>query len=93
MRRHLLGGARGEADSGCAMDKRMDAADSMDAADADADADAVADANAVTDADAASDGKPNDFCLRCGGGVPNCGMSRGLALAALCAASSDSVGI
>ena len=91
-----MGGARGEADSGCAMDKRMDAADSMDAADADADADAVADANAVTDADAdaASDGKPNDFCLRCG--VPNSGMSRGLALAALaalCAASSDSVGI
>ena len=80
------------------MDKRMDAADSMDAADADADADAVADANAVTDADAdaASDGKPNDFCLRCGGGVPNSGMSRRLALAALaalCAASSDSVGL
>jgi hypothetical protein len=81
MRRHLLGGARGDADSGCAMDKRMDAADSTDA---------VADADAA----AASDGKPNDCCLRCG--VPNSGMSRGLALAALaalCAVSSDSVGI
>ena len=69
-RRHLLGGARGEAE---AMDKRMDAADSMDVV-------AVAVAVAV-----ASTGKVNDFCLRCGGGVPNSGMSRGLALDALVA--------
>ena len=62
-RRHLLGGARGEAE---AMDKRIDAADSIDVV-------AVAVAVAV-----ASTGKVNDFCLRCGGGVPNSGMSRGL---------------
>jgi 1,6-anhydro-N-acetylmuramate kinase len=80
-RRHLLGGARGEtagvafdaadeAEPDCAIDKRMDAADS--AAVADALADAVA---------AAVAGKVNDVRLCCGGGVPNSGMSRGLALA------------
>ena len=64
MRRHLLGGARGEAagvafgewgktaESERAMDKRTAAADSVDAA------------------DSASDGKVNDVRLCCGGGVP-----------------------
>lgn len=101
-RRHLLGGARGEtagvafdaadeAEPDCAIDKRMDAADSTDVVDADALADAVA---------LASAGKANDARLCCGGGVPNSGMSRGLALAlapealaaVAAAASSYSVG-
>jgi 1,6-anhydro-N-acetylmuramate kinase len=99
----LLGGARGEtagvafdgadeAEPDCAIDKRMDAADSA------AVADALADALAAVAAAVA--GKANDVRLCCGGGVPNSGMSRGLALAlaavaaaaALCAAPSYSVG-
>jgi len=92
--------AADEAEPDCAMDKRMDAADSTDAAAvADAVADVVADAvaaAAVADAVAAvasSAGKANDVRLRCEGGVPNSGTSRGLALVAVAAvASSYSVG-
>ncbi len=76
----MLGGARGEtagvafdgadeAEPDCAIDKRMDAADSA----------AVADALAAVAAAVA--GKANDVRLCCGGGVPNSGTNLGLALA------------